>query len=204
MNYGDYAYIEAFPGGMFLMQPAPNVPRRAQLFEIWIRPVVPENGHMAFRIAVHEWRKLVANGLSRVEFETTRNYLMKNVFLLTARQDTQLGYALDSRWYGIGEFTSYMREQLAKLTLEDVNRAVRKHIPAEDFHVVFITKDAAGLKERLVSDAVSTVTYDAPKPKAIVEEDKVIGALKLNISPASVTITKVEDVFKGNQAGATR
>ena len=30
---------------------------------------------------------------------------MKNVFLLTATQDQQLGYALDSEWYGIGEFT---------------------------------------------------------------------------------------------------
>ena len=38
MNYGDYAYIEAFPGGMFRMLPEPNVARRAQIFEVWIRP----------------------------------------------------------------------------------------------------------------------------------------------------------------------
>ena len=44
MNYGDYAYIEAFPGGMFQFFPEPNVARRAQLFEVWIRPVVPANG----------------------------------------------------------------------------------------------------------------------------------------------------------------
>ncbi len=35
---------------------------------------------------------------------------MKNVFLMTATQDQQLGYALDSEWYGIPEFTGYMRE----------------------------------------------------------------------------------------------
>jgi hypothetical protein len=35
---------------------------------------------------------------------------------MTATQDQQLGYALDSRWYGIGEFTAYMRGRLAKLT----------------------------------------------------------------------------------------
>ena len=38
MNYGDYAYIEAFPRGMFQFFPDPNVARQRQIFEIWIRP----------------------------------------------------------------------------------------------------------------------------------------------------------------------
>ena len=104
MNYGDYAYIEAFPGGMYRFFPGANVGRRAQIFEIWIRPVLPRNGHMALRIAIHELSKLVENGLTEEQFQATRDYLMKNVFLLTATQDAQLGYALDSSWYGIGEY----------------------------------------------------------------------------------------------------
>jgi len=59
MNYGDYAYIEAFPGGMFRMLPEPNVARRAQIFEVWIRPVMPQNAQMALRIAIAEVDKLV-------------------------------------------------------------------------------------------------------------------------------------------------
>ena len=54
MNYGDYAYIEAFPRGMFQFFPDPNIARQRQIFEIWIRPVVPVNAHMALRIALHE------------------------------------------------------------------------------------------------------------------------------------------------------
>ncbi len=54
MNYGDYAYLEAFPRGMFQFFPDAGLARRAQLFEIWIRPVVPVNAHMALRIAIHE------------------------------------------------------------------------------------------------------------------------------------------------------
>lgn len=42
MNYGDYAYTEAFPRGMFQFFPNPNLGRKAQLFEVWIRPVAPE------------------------------------------------------------------------------------------------------------------------------------------------------------------
>jgi zinc protease len=193
MNYGDYAYIEAFPRGMFQFFADPNIGRRAQIFEIWIRPVVPENAHMALRIAVHELRKMIDNGLSAEDFESTRNYLMKNVFLMTATQDRQLGYALDSQWYGIGEFTSTMRDRLSKVTLLDVNRAIKKHLSGQNLSVVIIAKDATGLKERLASDAVSTIKYDAPKPPDILEEDKVIGALKLQ--PTSVTITPVDQVF---------
>ena len=43
INYGDYAYIEAFPEGMFQFFPDPNIARQRQIFEIWIRPVVPVN-----------------------------------------------------------------------------------------------------------------------------------------------------------------
>lgn len=59
MNYGDYAYIEAFPGGMFQFFPTANRTRQSQLFEIWIRPVAPENAHLALRIAIAELDKLV-------------------------------------------------------------------------------------------------------------------------------------------------
>ncbi|HUM01796.1 MAG TPA: insulinase family protein, partial [Thermoanaerobaculia bacterium] len=195
MNYGDYAYIEAFPRGMFRFFPDPNLPRRSQLFEVWIRPVVPENGQMALRIALAELAKLIRNGLTPADFEAIREYLMKNVYLLTSTQDGQLGTAIDSTWYGIPEFTSYMRGKLAKLTREEVNAAIRKHFSATDLSVVIVTKDAQGLKERLLSDAVSTIRYDSEKPKEVYEEDRVIGAMKLGIRPENLRITPVDDVF---------
>ena len=195
MNYGDYAYIEAFPRGMFQFFPDPNIARRAQIFEVWIRPVVPANAHMALRIAVYELEKLIREGMSKADFESTRDYLMKNVFVMTATQNQQLGYALDSKWYGTPEFTAYMRDGLKKLTLEDVNAAIRKHLSARDLSVVIVTKDAKDLKDRLVSDAFSPVQYDAEKAKELLDEDKVIGALKLGISADRVKITPVEEVF---------
>ena len=196
MNYGDYAYIEAFPRGMFQFFPDPNIARQQQIFEIWIRPVVPVNGHMALRIAVNELQQLIDKGLSKADFESTRQYLMKNVFVMTARQDQQLGYALDSKWYGIGEFTRSMRDALQKLTVEQVNAAVKKHLTAKDLSVVIITKDAQGMKQALASDAFSAIAYDAAdKPKALLDEDKVIGALRLGIAADKVKITPIGEVF---------
>jgi zinc protease len=195
MNYGDYAYIEAFPRGMYQSFPDPNIVRRGQLFEIWIRPVEPQNAPMALRIALVELGRLVERGLTQEQFESTRNYLMKSVYLLTATQEQQLGYALDSQWYGIGEFTETMRARLAALTLAEVNRAIREHLSAHDLQVVFVTKDAKGLKQQLVADRAPEIKYDSPKAQELLDEDQVIAGMKLGIEPDAVRIVPVEEVL---------
>ncbi len=195
INYGDYAYIEAFPRGMFQFFPDANVARRRQIFEVWIRPVVPVNAHMTLRLAIHELTNLVEKGLTQADFESSRDYLMKNVFVMTARQDQQLGYALDSKWYGIGEFTEYMRSRLQSLTLEQVNAAVKRHLTPQKLSVVIVTKDAGALKQALVADAPSPIKYDGEKPADLLQEDRVIGALKLNIAEGDVRVTPIGEVF---------
>ena len=61
--------------------------------------------------------------------------------------------------------------------------------------MVIVTKDAEGLRDRLLSDAPATIRYDAQKPEALLAEDRTIGARKLAIRPEAVRITPVEDVF---------
>ena len=194
LNYGDYAYVEAFPGGMYRMFPDPNVGRHTQIFEIWIRPVAPENAVFAFKLALHELRALIERGLTSEEFEETRNYLMKNVFVMTKTQDQQLGYMLDSRWCGIGEFTSTMRAQLAALELKDVNAAIGRHLTAADLSVVFVTNDAAALREQLLAGKSDPPTYDAPKPD-LAGEDRLVAETPLPLSGERIRVTPVEDVW---------
>ena len=88
-----------------------------------------------------------------------------------------------------------MRGQYAKLTRDDVNKALAKYLSAQNLHVVIVTKDAQALAALLTSDAPSEIKYDAPKPPDIVAEDKVIGAYKLGVKPEHVHIVKVEDIF---------
>jgi zinc protease len=195
MNYGDYAYIEAFRYGMYSFFPAPNQARRAQLFEVWIRPVPPAQAHHALRIAVHELERLVEQGLSQEDFEATREYLSKNVYLLTATQSAQLGYALDSRFYGIGDYAEHMRTKLAALTLDQVNDAIRRHLQARNLYVAMVTEDAAGLREQLISDAPSSIEYASEKPPELLAEDELIGARKLHIGEERVRIVPVEEVW---------
>jgi zinc protease len=114
---------------------------------------------------------------------------------MTASQDEDLGYALDSWWYGIPEYTGYMRAQYAKLTRDQVNAALKKYLSAKNLNIVIVTKDAEGLRDELVKDDFSAIKYDAPKPDDIVSEDKIIGAYKLDIKPENVKIVPVDDVF---------
>lgn len=196
LNYGNYAYIEYFPRGMFQFTPDPNQGRTSQIFQIWIRPVTPENGHFVLRAALYEYDKLVRDGMSKETFEATREFLTKYNNILTQTQDAQLGYALDSRYYNIPDYVPYMREQLAKLTLDDVNNAIRKYLKSDSMRIAIITKDAEGLRDSIINNKPSPITYNSPKPKAITDEDKVIENYKLNVKPEAVVIVPVEKVFE--------
>jgi zinc protease len=144
---------------------------------------------------LYELGQLIQNGLTKEQFEVTRDYLINNVYVMTARQDQQLGYALDSQWYGIGEFTGTVRTALQSVTVEQVNAAIKRHLSVRDLSAVIITKDAAGLKQALVSDAFSPIRYDGEKPKALLDEDQVIGNLKLSLASDRVKITPIAEVF---------
>lgn len=196
LNYGDYAYIEYFPRGMFQFQPDANLGRKLQIFQIWIRPVEPQNGHFVLRAALYEYDKLVREGMSQEAFESTREFLSKYVNVLTATQDDQLGYALDSRYYGIRDFPAYMREQLAKLTLADVNRAIKTYLKSDAMRIAIVTKDAAGLRDAILNNKPSPITYNAPKPADITNEDKLIENYKIVVKPADVTIVAADKVFQ--------
>lgn len=195
MNYGDYAYIEAFPRGMYQFFPDPNLVRQRQIFEVWLRPLRPEQAVFALKLALHELRELIQHGISEEDFASTREYLGKNVLVMTKTQDQQLGYALDSDWYGTPEFTTYVRTELGKLTAERVNDVIRRHLSWTNLQVVLIAADAAGLKAELLSQEPVTISYDGDKPESLLAEDRIVGAYDLALTADRITITPIERVF---------
>jgi len=197
MNYGDYAYVEYFPRGMFRTQPNANLAREQQIFQVWLRPLRDNNDALfATRTALYEMDRLIEQGMSETAFESTREFLGKYVALLAKNQSRQLGYALDSRYYGIGEFSDYVRQGLAELTLDDVNRVIREHIGTADLQFVFVSADAAGLAEAIAADAPSPISYNSEKPQALLAEDAVIETLPLEISAEEIRIIDAAEVFQ--------
>jgi zinc protease len=196
LNYGDYAYIEYFPRGMFRFEPEPNLARREQIFQIWIRPVPPETAHFSLRLALLELDKLIHEGLSPQDFERTRSFLAKNVNLLFKTKQAELGYAIDSLFYGIPEYNAYVRNALAKLTVKDVNEAIARHLRTNDLRIVAVTQNAEQLKSKLASNAVSPMTYNSPKPAQVMEEDRIVERWRIDLKPESIRIVPVNTIFE--------
>ena len=196
LNYGDYAYIEYFPRGMFQFEPDANLGRKFQIFQMWIRPVEPDNANFALRAAVYEYVKLASRGIDQQTFDETRDFLTKYVNILTQTKDAELGYALDSKFYGIGNYNEYLKAELAKLTLTDVNLAIKKYLPPNRMQIVAVTKDAESLRDAIIKNQPGQITYASPKPKEVTDEDKIISIFPLSVKPADVTITPVEKVFQ--------
>jgi zinc protease len=196
LNYGDYAYIEYFPRGMFLFHPDPNLGRRQQIFEVWIRPVEPKNGLFALRAALFELTGLVERGLSEEDFEGTCRFLSKFINVLTKTQDAQLGYALDSLYYQIPDFNQYLRERLSRLTPGDVNRAIKNYLQAENVKIVAVTEDAEDFLDSALKNLPSPISYDAPMPDEVLEEDRKIESFRLDLNPSRSGIDRVDDVFQ--------
>jgi len=196
LNYGDYSYVEYFPQGMFRFEPRPDLARHQQIFQIWIRPVEPPNAVFALRLAMFELNNMVKNGIPEAEFEKTRAFLSKYVNVLTKTKSSELGYAIDSLYYGIPNYNEYVKTSLAKLTVADVNAAIKRHLRADNVEIIGVAKDTGAIVSAVTGNEPTTVHYNAEKPKDVLEEDKTVERWPLNLRKEDVTVVPVDTVFE--------
>lgn len=194
LNYGDYSYIEYWASPPFTDNPAPGVPRRQQYFSFWIRPVVPSDAQFALRAGLHELQLLHDKGMSQDDFELTRNYLVNRKSAWVQTLSTRLGYMMDSRYYGMPYYIDELDKRLKTLTVEDVNKAVKKYLSPDNYEAVVVTGDAQRLKDVLQKDEPSPKTYISEVDKDILEADKTIQSLK--VKPTTIDIVPIQQVFE--------
>lgn len=201
LNYGDYSYIEAYPEGGQRQQPPPNVPRRQQLFEVWIRTLPNQQAVFALRAALREIERLIEHGMTEEEFQLTKAYLQKYSLHFAETTQDRLGYALDDRYYGIAApgHLARFRQAMSQLTREEVNAAVKRHLKLDDLQIAISTGDPEGIQKALVSGEPTPITYAAEKPKEVTEEDKAIASYPLVIRAEDIRVVPVEQFL---EAGA--
>ncbi|MBZ5727062.1 MAG: insulinase family protein [Acidobacteriia bacterium] len=196
LNYGDYAYIEYFPRGMFLMEPPPNLARHFQIFQLWIRPVEPPAAKFALRLALHELDQFIQNGIPQDGFERTRDFLGKYVNVLTRTKGAELGYIIDSMYYGTANYVPSLKAALARLTRDEVNRVIKRYLRVDRLVIAAVSKDGEELKRQLASDDPSPMTYNSPKAAEILEEDKIVEKRPLHLRPEDIKVVPAEQVFQ--------
>jgi zinc protease len=195
-NYGDYAYIEHFIQGRRKF-PATNYCRQQQYFSIWIRPLANSNRHFVLRQTLRELKKLVEEGISKERFELVRTYLLNYTKLYAQTLGERLGWQMDSHYYGYRDFLAEVQKILPKLSVEDVNRAIKKYLNFNNIYIAIITEDAETLKEALVANTPSPITYANPNmPNEILEEDLVIQSFPLVAKMEKVKIAPNTGFFQ--------
>jgi zinc protease len=179
------------------MVPPTNVYKKPQLFEIWIRPVENKNRLFALRAALRELKKLVDNGLNEAEFTLTQKALTKHYLHFAANNSQVLGYKIDDHIFGLKEsYLDNFKKNIESLTLAQVNQAIKKHLQYENLKIVFVTNEADKLKEDIIANTVSPITYRSEKSAEVFAEDKFIEAFSLQVKEENIKIIKVDDVFK--------
>ncbi len=215
MNYGDYSYIEWYSNGGRNQLPPSGVPRSSNYWSIWIRPVQIANqlkqqyteladinvghAHFALRMAIREFDLMIKNGISKEDFEATKTFLRSYSKLYAQSPAQQLGWLMDSKFYGRTDYLAELDTLLEKATLEEVNAALRTHWQTENMFVTIVTdvSEAQPLADGLISNTPSPMSYsDLVKsglPAEILAEDEQVASYPLNIK--KVTIVQSADTF---------
>lgn len=195
-NYGDYAYIEHFQQGRDKF-PALNYCRRQQFFSIWIRPLANSNRHFVIRQALRELKKLVEEGISEERFRLVKTYLLNYTRLYAQTLEERIGWQIDSKEYGYADFLAEAQKRLPEITRDGVNRAIRKYLNFENVRIAVITQDAPGLKDALVANIPSPISYANPNmPREVLDEDLVYQMFPLDVRPESVRIAPAAEFFR--------
>lgn len=199
------------------MLPPPGVPRFSNYFSFWIRPVQTAKGlkaqypelsdikighaHFAIRMVLKEMDQMIQKGLSKEDFELTRDFLRSYIKLYVQSPSQQLGFLMDSKFYGRSNYIAEMDGLLAKLTLEDVNNAIKKYWSTKNMAIAIITdrSEAEPLAESLRTGAASPMSYSnalkATLSEAILAEDKVVESYPMPVK--SVKVVDTSKPFKG-------
>ena len=84
-----------------------------------------------------------------IDFEATRSFLLNYSKLWVQTLSRRLGYAIDGHFYGRKDLVTELAERLPRLTVDQVNAAVRKHLRPAGMKVAIVAQNADELREIL-------------------------------------------------------
>jgi zinc protease len=107
---------------------------------------------------------------------------------------------MDSKFYNRSDYIAEMGKLLAKLTLYDVNNAIKKYWQVNNMIVTIVTdaSEATELANSIKNNLDSPMSYSnlvkAGLPKEVLQEDDEVATYKLNIK--NVEIINSKETFK--------
>jgi zinc protease len=197
LNYGDYAYVEAYVQQGWEPAPENGVLRADNHFVMWIRPTSLENAPFALKLAQDELDVLLADGLGEDEFRDVVSHLRGAIPLLAKDPGRRLAYALDAAATGTPNLLEIIPAKLDTLTREEVLAAMQRHIKPEQMAIVAVSGDAEGLRGKLLATEPTPMVYADVKPDdAQAQRDVAVAARKVPVAAEKVVIVNAQGLFQ--------
>lgn len=197
LNYGDYMYAEHFEQDGHSRFPVTNIQRRQQYVSIWLRPLRPATAHFALRAAIRAVARTLEQGIPAEDFDRTRTFLTRYVSLYAQTESSRLGYAIDDWWNRLAvPYVDRMRNAWSALDPGSTLSIARRYLTVRDLWVAIVAPNARELADAIGRNAPSPITYDSPKPEAVLAEDREIAVYPLAVRPEDVQVVPLADVFR--------
>lgn len=196
LNYGTYAYAQHYRQDGWSSIPLPNIARSEQDVTIWLRPVEAKAGLFATRAVLHYLEQLRSAPIPAERFETARGFLTGATRQWVLTDQRRLGWAIDDVVYGTQDFLGQLRQALESMTPEQVQAAARHELDPAQLNFVFVTKDAEGLKDGLVSQAPTPISYPTAKPPEVLSDDKLIAVTPIPVHPELIRVVPAAEFMR--------
>ncbi|HEY0156588.1 MAG TPA: pitrilysin family protein [Thermoanaerobaculia bacterium] len=140
-NYGNYSYIEHWNGRTSNLFQVFNQPREQQYFSLWVRPVKHEHAVHLMKAITYELEQLVRNGMTPEEVEEAKKKARVLYLNLGETVPRLVGARVDDAFFGRTEngFLDTYIESLDRVTPQQVNDAIRRHLSTENVKYVVVT-----------------------------------------------------------------
>jgi zinc protease len=194
LNYGDYAYLDHFEQEGWGRFGRTNLWRAVPYFSIWIRPVQPANGVFALRQAIWELRHLIDDGLTRQEFEVSREHVRNVSRLWKQTLQRRLGLAMDDAHRGAGDIVAELDAALDTMTLEQVNAALKK-LDGRNLRAVLVCARADSIRGLLEERTRTPIVYSGgDAPEDVRAKDAEIETLELGMG--HLAVVRAADLYR--------
>ncbi|GAB4222881.1 MAG: hypothetical protein Kow0062_21770 [Acidobacteriota bacterium] len=198
LNYGDYAYLEAFPDAGLRQFPPPGVVRRGQLFEVWIRTLPDEAAPFALRVALAEIDRLVAEGVPGGDLPLFRSFNARYRFHHEAATADRLGHALDDLACGLRSegHLPRLRRLATELTDDEIAAGAAAAMTPDRLGIAMVTGAPERIALALERGEAEPPAYRTPKPAAVHEADRRYLARELVVPRGNIAVVPVEEIFE--------
>ena len=105
---------------------------------------------------------------------------------------------MDSEFYGTEYFIDRIEKELKKLTVNDVNAAIKKYLHTSDIKLAVVVDEGKGkdFLDALTSNTPSPMKYTSPVSQSILDQDKMIETFTLNINASKSKVVNAKDLFE--------